>query len=249
MTVTSEPIGCGIQISWDRQARRNAWDLDTMTAIAQAIEAAGPDEQLRCIVLRGAGDHFSAGDDLRAAREATRADWEATIAAFQRLTRAVVSSPLPVLCAIDGVCVGGALEFTASCDARICTARVRLFTPEVRVGFVLSNAGSVFLPHVVGETAARDLLLTGGERDATWASSTGFATAVVLSPKDLDEAVVSWVAGFERTSRLAVAETKRLLNMRWGDRLEAALAREQEASVALYGSPDAQAYLESFGAS
>jgi enoyl-CoA hydratase/carnithine racemase len=71
----------------------------------------------------------------------------------------------------------------------------------------------------------------------------------VLSPKDLDEAVVSWVAGFERTSRLAVAETKRLLNMRWGDRLEAALAREQEASVALYGSPDAQAYLESFGAS
>ena len=58
MTVTTADLGSARLIVWDRQARRNAWDLPTMTAIADAIEAAGADPHVRSIVLRGAGDHF-----------------------------------------------------------------------------------------------------------------------------------------------------------------------------------------------
>ncbi|HVL96553.1 MAG TPA: enoyl-CoA hydratase/isomerase family protein [Solirubrobacteraceae bacterium] len=247
MTVTTADLGCGRVIEWERAARRNAWDLPTMTAIADAIEAAGADEAVRCVVLRGAGGHFSAGDDLHAAGAATRDDWAATIAAFQRLTRAVLAAPLPALAAIDGVCVGGALEFAASCDLRICTDRVRLLTPEVRIGFVLSNGGSLFLPHVLGEAAARELLLTGAERDAAWARAHGFASEMV-APGDLDAAVTGWVDGFEATSRTAVAATRRLLNDRWGALLEQALEREERACVELFDTPDAQAALRSFAA-
>ena len=82
----------------------------------------------------------------------------ACVCAFQRLTRVVLASPLPVLCAIDGWCVGGALEFSASCDLRVCTDRVQLLTPEVNIGFVFSNGAAFFLPHVLGETRARELL-------------------------------------------------------------------------------------------
>ena len=70
MTVTTDDLGSARLITWDRQARRNAWDLATMTAIADAMEAAGGEESVRCVIVRGAGGHFSAGDDLFAAVEA-----------------------------------------------------------------------------------------------------------------------------------------------------------------------------------
>ena len=70
MTVTTAERGAARVVSWDRQERRNAWDLETMTAIADAVEEVGSDEQVRCVVLRGAGEHFSAGDDLQSAIEA-----------------------------------------------------------------------------------------------------------------------------------------------------------------------------------
>src|SRR4051794_12265212 len=111
MTVTTDDAGAARVITWDRQARRNAWDLETMTAIADAVEAAGDELDVRCVVLRGAGEHFSAGDDLHAAIEADSASWAATIEAFQRMTQVVLASPLPAIAAVDGVCVGGALEF------------------------------------------------------------------------------------------------------------------------------------------
>jgi enoyl-CoA hydratase/carnithine racemase len=227
---------------WDRQDRLNAWDLETMTSIADRIEAAGADEEERLIVLRGAGEHFSAGDDLKAAGESTRETWAQTIAAFQRLTRVVLDSPLPVLCAIDGVCVGGALEFAASCDIRVFTPRARFLTPEVRIGFVMSNAGSLFLPHVLGESAARELLLTGAERGAAWMAAHGFGSRA----DDLDECIAAWEAEIAQTSRTAVAATKQLLNRRWGPLLEEAMAREEQLCVDLWDSADAQQALRDF---
>ena len=169
MTVTTSDLDSARLVRWDRQERRNAWDLETMTAIADAIEAAGADERVRCVVLRGEGDHFSAGDDLQAAIEADHDAWAATIEGFQRMTRVVLASPVPAIAAVDGVCVGGALEFAASCDLRLCTDRVRLLTPEVGIGLVASNAGTLLLPELLGESAARELLLS--------VSSTGRASS------------------------------------------------------------------------
>ena len=245
MTVTTEDRGAARLIVWDRQARRNAWDLDTMTAIADAIEQAAADDAVRCIVLRGAGDHFSAGDDLQSALEADTESWTATIEGFQRLTRVVLAAPVPVIAAVDGVCVGGALEFAASCDLRLCTDRIRLLTPEVGIGLVASNAGTLLLPEVLGETAARELLLSGEERNAAWALAHGFATEMVAWPH-LNARIEHWTGVFERTSRAAVAATKSMLNDRFGSLLEEAMARETHHCVRLFDEPDARAALAEF---
>ena len=245
MTVTTENLGPGRVITWDRQARRNAWDLETMTAIAGAIEVAGADESVRCVVLRGAGEHFSAGDDLQSALEATRETWAQTIETFQHLTRVVLAAPVPVLCAIDGWCVGGALEFAASCDLRICTDRTKLLTPEVRIGLVFSNAGSIFLPHVLGEAPARELLMTGEPRDAEWARTTGFVNELV-APSALDDAIERWVLRSAHTSRAAVAATKQILNLRFGSLLEESMQRETQWCIDLFDRPDCRAALQAF---
>jgi enoyl-CoA hydratase/carnithine racemase len=245
MTVTTAHLGAARLITWDRQARRNAWDLPTMTAIADAIEAAGADPAVRMVAVRGAGGHFSAGDDLYSAIEADSAAWAATIEGFQRMTRVVLAAPLPVVAAVDGVCVGGALEFAASCDMRICTERVRLLTPEVGIGLVASNAGTLLLPEVLGETAARELLLSGEPRDAAWAREHGFATEFVAAP-ELDARIEHWAKVFSRTSRDAVAATKAMLNERFGDLLPAAMERETHHCVRLFEEPDARAALSAF---
>jgi enoyl-CoA hydratase/carnithine racemase len=247
MTVSTDNRGSARIVVWDRQARRNAWDLETMSAIADAVEAAGADEQVRSVVLRGAGDHFSAGDDLRSALEADSAAWAATIEGFQRMTRVVFAAPVPVIAAIDGVCVGGALEFAASCDLRLCTNRIRILTPEVGIGLVASNAGTILLPEVLGETAARELLLSGEERDAQWARANGFATEMI-AVADLDARIDHWVGVFERTSRDAVAATKAMLNERFGALLGQAMDRETHHCVRLFDEPDARAALARFGA-
>jgi enoyl-CoA hydratase/carnithine racemase len=245
MTVTTAELGAARVISWDRQERRNAWDLATMTQVADAIEAAGEDLEVRCVVLRGAGEHFSAGDDLQAAIEADSAAWAATIEGFQRMTRVVLASPVPAIAAVDGVCVGGALEFAASCDIRLCTGRVRLLTPEIRIGLVMSNAGTLFLPELLGETAARELLLSGEERDADWARRHGFATEMV-APDQLDARIVHWTEVFSRNSRAALAATKSMLNERFGDLLAAAMDRETHHCVTLFDEPDAREALRGF---
>jgi enoyl-CoA hydratase/carnithine racemase len=216
-----------------------------MTAIAGAIEAAGADSAVRIVAVRGAGAHFSAGDDLYAAVEADSSAWAATIEGFQRMTRVVLDAPVPVVAVVDGVCVGGALEFAASCDLRICTERVRLITPEVRIGLVASNAGTLLLPELLGETAARELLLSGETHDAAWAREHGFATELV-APADLDARIEHWAAVFSRTSRDAVAATKAMLNERFGALLPSAMERETHHCVRLFDEPDARAALSAF---
>jgi enoyl-CoA hydratase/carnithine racemase len=245
MTVTTADVGAARVVTWDRQARRNAWDLETMTAVADAVEAAGADVSVNCVVLRGAGEHFSAGDDLQAAIDSDSVGWAATIEGFQRMTRVVLSSPVPVIAAVDGVCVGGALEFAASCDLRLCTDRVRLLTPEIRIGLVMSNAGTLFLPEVLGETAARELLLSGEERDAAWARNHGFATEMV-PPEQLDARIEHWAGVFSLNSRDAMAATRAMLNERFGDLVPAAMDRETGHCVRLFDEPDARAALRGF---
>lgn len=245
MTVTAEPLGSARVVRWEQAGKLNAWTRETIEAIADAIEQAGADEAVRCIVVRGAGENFSAGDDLHAALEASAEDWAATIAAFTRVSRVTLDAPVPVLAAIDGVCIGGALEFAASCDLRIATDRARFATPEVGIGLVATNAGTLLLPEVLGETAARELLLTGALRDAAWAERNRFV-AEVVAPEALDERVAARAAAFDGVSRTAVARTKAMLNARLGELLAAAMEREERACVELFDGADARSALEAF---
>jgi enoyl-CoA hydratase len=213
VTVTAEPLGSARVVRWEQAGKLNAWTRETIDAIADAIEEAGTEEAVRCVVVRGAGENFSAGDDLQAA--------------------------------LDGVCIGGALEFAASCDLRIATDRARFATPEVGIGLVATNAGTLLLPEVLGETAARELLLTGELRDAQWAMRNRFVSEIV-APDQLDARVAALAARFDDVSRTAVARTKAMLNARLGEFVAAAMEREERACVELFDGADARAALEAF---
>src|SRR5919197_5247990 len=126
-------LGAARVVVWDRQARRNAWSRPTIDDITDAIEAAGVDGTVRCVIVRGAGEHCSAGDDLYDAHAADAAAWAATVAAFQRLTRVTRTAPVPVIAAIDGVCIGGALEVPGPRDPRPAPRPPGLRHPRVPI--------------------------------------------------------------------------------------------------------------------
>ena len=245
MSVTVEELGSARVVRWDNRAHRNAWGRATIEGITDALDGTGQDPAVRCLVARGAGEDFSAGDDLFEAAGSDAAGFAETIDAFQRLTRVALHSPVPVIAAIDGVCIGGALEFAASCDLRIATERSRFATPEVRIGLGASNAGTLLLPEVLGESAARELLLTGALKDAAWMERHGFFNALV-APERLDAAVAELAAAFDATTAPAVTRTKRMLNDRFGDLLAAAMERETLTCVELFDTPEAQAAVQGF---
>jgi enoyl-CoA hydratase len=243
MTVTTEALGSARVIRWDNQRHRNAWGGATIAAIADRLDAAGREPGVRCLIARGAGEDFSAGDDLFEAASTDADGFAATIDQFQRLTQVVLESLVPVIAAIDGVCIGGALEFAASCDLRIATRRARFATPEVRIGLGASNAGTLLLPEVLGESAARELLLTGALKEAAWMDRHGFLNALV---DDLDAAVAEWAHAFDAATAPAVARTKRMLNDRFGDLLPEAMARETQTCVDLFPTAEAQEAIAAF---
>ena len=233
--VTLGPPGQSQRLDARRRSRRSP----------TASRPRAPTRRCAASIARGAGEHFSAGDDLFAAIDATPESWAATVSAFQRVTRVTLAAPVPVLAAIDGVCIGGALEFAASCDLRIATDRARFGTPEVGIGLTYTNAGSHFLPSTMGETAARELLLTGALRDVAWAQRHRFVNEVV-APADVRRARRGLGRGLRRglacRGRAHQGDAQRPLRRpaRCGDGPRGARMRR------VFDGPDAPAALQAF---
>jgi enoyl-CoA hydratase/carnithine racemase len=98
---------------------------------------------------------------------------------------------------------------------------------------------------VLGETAARELLLTGALRDWRWMREHGFLNEVI-APVEFADRIAYWAGAFDGVSRGAVARTKAMLVARHGELLGAAMAREERACIELFDGEDARAALRSF---
>lgn len=237
MSLRVEREGAAAWIRWSRPERLNAWDRATLAALGDALaEAAASDA--RAIVLHGDGDAFSAGDDLRETATLTPEEWAATLAGFNRLTREVVAASQPVIAAVDGVCVGGACELAAACDIRVASPASRFGCPEVAIGLSISNGFSLLAPR-----AARRLVLTGELVSAEEARQVGLVDSVV---EDVEAEARRLVERIAALAPLAVAGSKRLLDIGEREALERALDREAALCEQLFETADAHEGLAAF---
>jgi enoyl-CoA hydratase/carnithine racemase len=143
----------------------------------------------RCIVLSGAGRAFSAGADLN---EVSRQD-PAGIAAYYRETgdvyERVAALPQPVIAAIHGYCLGGALELALAADFRVADETAVFGLPEVALGILPSSGGTHRLVRIVGPARAKELMLLRERFDAGQALEFGLLTEVVEEGKALSRAL------------------------------------------------------------
>jgi enoyl-CoA hydratase len=224
-------------VVFERPGVLNALAPDDLPRLAATLREAGERPGVRVVVVRGAGGAFSAGDDLRVTADLSPEEWRTVVEAFHELTRVALALDVPVVCAIDGVCVGGAFEFACSCDLRVASTRSRLGCPEVGIGLVVSNASTVLLPRLCGAGYTAELMLTGRLIDAHEALEHGLVNAVV-GPEELDERARALAEEIAARAPLAVRRTKRLLVDALGAAVAQAMARETEALVELVETAD-----------
>ncbi|MEZ3163089.1 3-hydroxyacyl-CoA dehydrogenase NAD-binding domain-containing protein [Halorubrum sp. RMP-47] len=173
----------------DRPHRMNTISGDVLDELADAIDLLDGDDDVRAILLSGAGDRaFSAGADVQSmaaggadpihAVELSR-QGQQTFGKFEE-------SDKPVIAAIDGYCLGGGMELATAADMRIASERSELGQPELDLGLLPGWGGTQRLARVVGEGRAKEIILTADRYDAETMADYGFVNEVVPGD-ELDE--------------------------------------------------------------
>ncbi len=196
-------------LTLDNPAKRNALDFGSLAELSQACAAAGRD-QVRCLVIRGAGDQaFSAGFDLDAmdAGDGDRPDL-----AVERAMEALEAVPCPTVAFLNGSAFGGGCELAATCDLRVARAGVSLGMPPARLGVVYAAAGLRRFLALVGPSRTREMFFTGRPVEAEQALTWGLVNRV--EPAERAEAeVLALAEQISQNAPLAVQGMKRILRL------------------------------------
>lgn len=159
-----------------RPEAKNALDEKTLRALGAAAIAAGADDSIRAIVIRGEGDAFCAGGDLAELRTRGNArDAEALSDLGADVMTRIASLPAIVIAAIQGVALGGGAELALACDVRVVSARAKISFKQARLGATTAWGSTERLIRIVGHGAASLLLLSGVEIGADRAIEIGLA--------------------------------------------------------------------------
>ena len=168
----------------------NALSRGTWERLADVMAGLSAEDDLRCIVVRGAGDRaFAAGADI-GEFETERSDPESCKAYSRMVARTmntVAECRHPTIALIKGACVGGGLEIACCCDLRICGESSRFGIPVNRLGLVMAHAELKMLLDLVGRAQALEILLEGRVFGAAEAKEKGLVNRVVPDADVEDE--------------------------------------------------------------
>ena len=174
--------GAIVTVTLNRPQKLNAMTKPMWQRLGEVIEALSGDDEVRCLVLRGAGGKaFSPGNDISefASDRADPAQAKAYGAVIHRTLGALTACRHPMVALIEGICVGGGLEIAAHCDLRICGSGSRFGVPINRLGLVMAYPEIAGLKALVGAAVAAEILLEGRVFGAEEAMAKGLVTRVV----------------------------------------------------------------------
>ena len=230
------------RIQLNRPDKKNAITTAMYAALADAIVAADADRSVRVMLLHGAGDAFTAGNDLHdfLANPAQSEDRPAF-----RFLHAISHAAKPIVAAVHGVAIGIGTTMLGHCDLVYAAEGTRFHLPFVNLGLCPEGASSVLLPLTAGYQRAAELLMLAEPFDAAKAREIGLVTEVVPGSQLLAAAAAA-------AQRLAAKPpqslrvTKQLLKRALMPQIEAALAAELQAFAARLASPEAKEAFTAF---
>ena len=160
----------------NRPAKKNALTVAMYGALADELANAGPSSQIRAVVLTGAGDVFTAGNDIHdfVAQPPVSDDSHVV-----RFLKALVSFPKPVIAAVNGAAIGIGTTMLLHCDLVLASPTARFQLPFVKLGLCPEGGSSLLLPRMLGLQRASEVLLWGEPFDARAARDMGLVNEVV----------------------------------------------------------------------
>jgi methylglutaconyl-CoA hydratase len=247
--IAIENTGAVARLWLDRPETRNAFDAAMVTELRDAVRGLSGDERVRVLVLGGRGPAFCAGADLawmKSTATQTREENLREAEAMADLFHAVYASPKPVVARVHGAALGGGSGLVAACDLALAAHGTQFGFTEVRLG-ILPAVISPFVLRKIGESAARELFLTGERFDALRALAIGLIRAVVPEA-ELDAAVEGRVQELLKAGPRAVAAAKALIRDVGGRSVEEVrrltVERIAEARASAEGQEGLRAFLE-----
>jgi enoyl-CoA hydratase/carnithine racemase len=239
------------RLALDRPERANAMTMEMGRELADAIGTIRGDENVRVMVLTGAGRHFCAGgdmDEFARLQSSPPSEVEAAVRAFLDAIGELHRLPLPVLARINGDAFGGGVGLALACDLRVMAADARLGFAFGRVGLSGADAGvTYFLPRLIGPARAAEILLLGEVLDGKKAQQMRLVHRAV-PPEELDQVTEELVTGLAKGPPLALRYTKEGVVQSLGRSLDEELDFEARAQTACLMSADhregVQAFLE-----
>lgn len=231
------------EVTLTATGKANRMGPDFWDQLPRLFAQLSDDDAVRAIVLRGSGEHFSFGLDLVGmsgdlgellqpeAGAAARQRLLATIRRMQGTISSVARCRKPVVAAIHGWCIGGAVDLITACDVRVASADAKFSVREVKMGMVADVGTLARLPLIIGQGHARELALTGDDVDAAKALRIGLVNEVLPSADALFAHARALATRIARNSPLVTAGIKEVLNAH----AESA-ASHNLATVALWNS-------------
>ena len=221
-------------ITLNRPHRLNTFNSEMRDELPQAFEELGKNDDVRVIVVRGAGGKaFSAGAEITEFSLGKPYQFAELGGVFN----VPQECPKPVIAAIDGYALGGGLEFALACDFRIASKRSELGQPEINLGLIPGGGGTQRLARLIGAARTKELTMLGERIPAEQAAQWGLINRAVANER-FEEEVRTFAEKLAAGPPVAIRLVKRVID--WGSEapMEAALFLEREAFGLLFSTED-----------
>jgi enoyl-CoA hydratase/carnithine racemase len=240
--ILTERSGNILRIQLNRPSRKNAMTVAMYNTMADLLNDAAKDDQIRVVLWHGAGDSFSAGNDIQDFLKNPPGAGESPQA---RLIKALINFDKPIVVAVQGAAIGGGTTMLTHCDFVFAGEGAKFQMPFVNLALVPEFGSSYSAPARFGYLRAAELILLGLPFDAHRAAELGLATRVIADQELLATATktASELAGKPPG---ALQACKRLMRSSTRDRLELAVKLENEAFSVCVSSAEAKEAFTAF---
>lgn len=234
----------------NRPEQRNALGDELVTAINELLDRAEAEDELRCLVLRGAEGTFSAGGDLESMKEGLEDHNPASHLTdhregAHRMISRLFDLHVPTVACIEGAAVGAGLSLALACDIVIATDSAKIGAPFNNVGLVVDMGGSVTLTDAVGVRKAKELLYLGKLIPGNEAAEIGLINRAV--PADtFNEQCEEIISELAKGPTVAYSLTKELVHAGVDGDINEALKRETNAQAIAATTQDHREGVEAF---
>lgn len=224
-------------ITMNRPKSLNSMSLDLVEGLVDYLNAAESDDEIRVIVLTGAGRAFSAGGDLASLDNLhTTEERRRFIVKVGAVVQRIHDIAKPVIALVNGVAAGAGFNLAISCDLVYAESSVKFIQSFVKVGLPPDCGGFYYLAKTVGQAKAKELMFTARPVAAEEAKALGLVNEVYPA-EELAEKVMAIAESIAATAPLAIQAAKKALNMPEATLAET-LTYESLASSSLLGSQD-----------
>ena len=232
-------------ITINRPEKRNALNIQTRQEGAAVLEELQEDESVRVVIFTGAGDKaFIAGADIGEFAGRT-AITQRDVMTGRSLFTAIDTFPKPVIAMINGYCLGGGNELAMACDLRIASDTASFGQPEINLGIIPGGGGTQRLTHLVGESKAMELILTGDIINAQTAYQVGLVNMVVPAA-DLEAKTMEIANRIADKSPVALRMAKEAVKTASRSTLDEGLRREIDLFALCFSSEDKDEGVKAF---